>query len=628
VLALLPLVSLGAVTVAVANARPGWGWRMSFVRATIVCAAYMAVATELLSLVRCVTQIGLMIAWLLPLASVSWLGIRAGRRGMGLRWPKLTLPRSMADRLLLASILLILIATGLVAWFAPPNTYDSLTYHMSRVAHWAQNRSLALYPTGIPRQAFMSPGAEVAVLQVYVLGQSDRLVNFVSWFAMLASLVAVSHIAKRMGARSTGQWFAAAFAAALPMGIAQASSTMTDYVLAYWMLCVAVESESLLSRENPGVSYLGLAAGLAIWTKPTAFAFLLPFAVLDLLLILRRRQFGRAVAAIAVAAGLVLSVNAGAFARNLSVYGNPLGPQGEVGGFANSLLDGRVLISNSVRNAAFHAATPWPKVNDWITRGIIKIHLLLGLALDDPRTTSYGAFERVGQPVYDETRVGNTVQAVLILISTALVLMRSKLRWSTLGVYGLVVGCTFIVYSGLFKWQIFGSRLQLPFFLLMAPFVGATLGAFLPNLALGVLGVGLAAAAWPWMTGIPSRPLLPQPGTDWSILTRSRSALYFATTGVEPAYRSMTDEILDQGCSTVGIMLGGDTVEYPLWVLLGAPRPDLQVEWIVAGELGTERFLPGFRPCAVVCEDCPEESQEIRGVPIHSVFDSFTLYMR
>jgi hypothetical protein len=149
----------------------------------------------------------------------------------------------------LGSILAILIATGLVAWFAPPNTFDSLTYHMSRVAHWAQNRSVGSYPTGIPRQAFMSPGAEVAVLQVYVLGQSDRLVNFVNWFAMAASLVVVSHIAKRMGAGPTGQWFGAVFAAALPMGIAQASSTMTDYVLAYWMLCVA-ESERLHSGER------------------------------------------------------------------------------------------------------------------------------------------------------------------------------------------------------------------------------------------------------------------------------------------------------------------------------------------------------------------------------------------
>ena len=627
VLALLPLASLAAVTMAMANARPGWSWRTCFLRATILCASYMAVATELLSLVHGLTQVGLTLGWLLPLLFVGWLWAREARRGTNTRWPRPGLPRSTADRLLLASLVAILIATGLVAWFAPPNTYDSLTYHMSRVAHWAQNRSVALYPTGIPRQTFMSPGAEVAVLQVYVLGQSDRLANFISWFAMVASLVAVSHIAKRMGAGHTGQWFAAAFSAALPMGIAQASSTMTDYVVAYWMLCVAAETQSLLSRENSAVPYLGLAAGLAIWTKPTAFAFLLPFALIDLLLILRRREWRRTVGAAALAAGLALSVNAGALARNLSVYGSPLGPRGQVAGFANTVLDGRVLISNLLRNAAFHAATPWPELNDWITRGIIKVHLLMDLNLNDPRATSHGAFEKVGQPAYDETRAGNTVQATLILLSAVLVMARSKLRWSRLGLYGLVVACTFIVYSGLFKWQVWGSRLQLPFFLLMAPFVGVTLEAYLPSLALAVVGISVAAAAWPWLTSFPSRPLLPLPGTDWSILNRPRSALYFATGGNEPAYRSMTGEILSNGCSIVGIMLGGDTAEYPLWVLLGAPRSDLQVEWIVAGELATKQLLPQFRPCAVVCEDCPGEMQEIRGLPVHSAIGNFTLYM-
>jgi hypothetical protein len=90
----------------------------------------------------------------------------------------------------------------------------------------------------------------------------------------------------------------------------------------------------------------------------------------------------------------------------------------------------------------------------------------------------------------------------------------------------------------------------------------------------------------------------------------------------------MTSEILEDGCPTVGILLSGDSVEYPLWILLDAPRPDLQVEWIVANELATDRLLPGFRPCAVICEGCPQETHEIRGIPVHAVFDNFTLYLR
>jgi hypothetical protein len=48
-----------------------------------------------------------------------------------------------------------------LALITPPNMYDSMTYHMSRVVHWIQNGSLAHYPTSIGRQLFLPPGAEL-----------------------------------------------------------------------------------------------------------------------------------------------------------------------------------------------------------------------------------------------------------------------------------------------------------------------------------------------------------------------------------------------------------------------------------------------------------------------------------
>lgn len=48
------------------------------------------------------------------------------------------------------------------------------TYHMSRVAHWAQNRNVEHYPTPIVRQLFQPPWAEFAILQSYVLTGGAR----------------------------------------------------------------------------------------------------------------------------------------------------------------------------------------------------------------------------------------------------------------------------------------------------------------------------------------------------------------------------------------------------------------------------------------------------------------------
>ena len=59
-----------------------------------------------------------------------------------------------------------------------PYNWDSMTYHLPRIAHWAQNGSVAHYATHILRQISSPVLAEFVNLHVYVLtGQSDILFN-------------------------------------------------------------------------------------------------------------------------------------------------------------------------------------------------------------------------------------------------------------------------------------------------------------------------------------------------------------------------------------------------------------------------------------------------------------------
>jgi len=99
--------------------------------------------------------------------------------------------RSGPGRPLLAGVVLVLTVTATVAWLSPPQTWDSLVYHMSRVAHWAQNRSVWHYATGIDRQGSMSPGAEVITLNFYVLSAGDRLATLPALFALIADEMAI-----------------------------------------------------------------------------------------------------------------------------------------------------------------------------------------------------------------------------------------------------------------------------------------------------------------------------------------------------------------------------------------------------------------------------------------------------
>src|SRR6185369_10694518 len=54
--------------------------------------------------------------------------------------------------LLIGVIGFILCATLATALLYPPNTWDSMTYHMPRVMHWITNANIGFYPTANSRQ--------------------------------------------------------------------------------------------------------------------------------------------------------------------------------------------------------------------------------------------------------------------------------------------------------------------------------------------------------------------------------------------------------------------------------------------------------------------------------------------
>ena len=70
------------------------------------------------------------------------------------------------DLAMAAWIAVVVALTGAIALFAVPITWDSMTYHLARVAHWAQDHTVAFYPTHVVRQLYPPPWAEYAMLHL------------------------------------------------------------------------------------------------------------------------------------------------------------------------------------------------------------------------------------------------------------------------------------------------------------------------------------------------------------------------------------------------------------------------------------------------------------------------------
>ncbi|MFZ6029662.1 MAG: hypothetical protein ACOYYS_18265 [Chloroflexota bacterium] len=628
--AALPVLAYLAIFFLVARWLRPVDWRPAFIRAALIWGAYLVLVTELLSLVGGVTVLGLAVAWSLPLAGVLVLRRLPVSASIAPGGPQPKAAPDWGNRFLLLGVLFVLGATALVAWVAPPQTYDSLNYHMPRVAHWAQARAVRHFTTGIDVQNVLTPGAEMVVLHFYVLGGGDRLANFPAWLSLLGSLVAASWIAALLGAGRRGQVLAAVVAATIPMSIVQASSTMTDLVAAFWVACVAVEALHLWagSMQPAGLAFAALGAGLALLTKPTAAAFVLPFGALVGVLLWRHWGWRRTFLWAGIAGLLVLGVCAGHLARNTALYGNPLGDQARLSTHANELRSPQGVLSNLLRNAALHSGSPWGRANGLVYAVVMKVHGWIDLAADDPRTTAIGPYGWAGWRT-EENITGNFLHALLTLWCLGAALVMGKRLQRAHRLYLLLAVLGFVLFSAIFKWQKFGGRYHTPFFVLLAPAIACALAAILRRRAAWLLGVLLVVAALPWLFSIDSRPLVPTSDRSYpvSILQESRRRLYFANAAyLDYPYHEIAAYLKDASCLRVGLDMGGMAAEYPLWVLLGAPRPDLQIEWFVSGP--SRRYAEtGFRPCGVICDGC-QDQQAYNGLPLVYQYDTLRLYLQ
>jgi len=626
---LLPVATFCCVVIYLANQPRAEEVRTIFIRAAILTAVYAILTLEILSPFHLVTRNLLILVWCIPLfVFVAW-NLYQRRAGFRILLPKISLPHGWSGWLAFSAIALIIILTAIVAWISPPMTWDSLSYHMSRIAHWAENRSIWHYITGIERQNSMSPGAEMLTLHGYVLTGNDRFATFTEWLAMLGSVMGVSLITKLLGGRGYAQWLSALFAATLPMGIVQASSTITDYVVAFWLVCLACELLNYQqTKNNSALVFAVLTTGMAVLTKPTCMPYLAPFMLWVVVLVVKNKNPLAMLKWALLAIGLMALITGGYISRNVITFGG-LSNGDDFKNHVNQLLTPAGFISNVIKNAALQAGTPSDYLNNELDLLIRKVHVKIGVDIMDPRTTGDGYF-MIRKPIYSEDLVSNPYHALLAIISfVVLLVMIRKLGLKTL-LYALCVIAGFVFYSGLYKWHLFNVRYHLSFFILIAPIFGLTWGLF------ERIKWGLAVILILWITSIPvlfsivSRPLIPNHAiTDHpSILTQSREKLRFANcVDCYPIDKAMVEQIENNRCSTVGIMLNGDAGEYLFWKLFNIPLEQLRIEWIVAGTPSEKYESDDFTPCTVICEGCGSDQPSIRGLNLFSLENGYALYL-
>jgi hypothetical protein len=297
--------------------------------AYVVASAEMAVVALGLSPTSSLTRSGLLLASVGVLAAAAGVWLARGRPAPPSFRPAIRALRdALRDPVLLvlaATVLGVLVYAGALAVATPPNNYDALWYHLARAAFWKQQHAVG-YIAGANdlRLNVFPPVAEISSAWAMILDGTERYASIFQLGSLVAMLVAVAGIARRIGIESGRAVFGALLFASLPVVALQAATPLNDVMVASFLV---ISAYFLVSDGRASLPIGALSLALAIGTKGTALLALPLLFVVAAALCPRRRL------PLAIAAGLA-GIVAGSFwyAVNLAEKGNAIprfAPQNE-----------------------------------------------------------------------------------------------------------------------------------------------------------------------------------------------------------------------------------------------------------------------------------------------------------
>lgn len=414
---------------------------------------------------------------------------------------------------------LLFYCTGLIYLFplvylavvAPPNNTDSANYHLARIVFWLQNQNVEHYPTVYIQQLYHNVFSEYILLHIMALyGWQDYFTNLVQWLAMLGSVFGIGLVGKLFGFERKIQVFLSVLQLTLPIGILESTTTQNDYIANFLFLAFLYFGLSLLKSkdleivdircilsgfkkdtktkihlksirlrlskylENHKIHFksiplakntfwMALALALGGFNKYTVFLFGFPICIWIGVVLLKNYPFKYSLRVFLLASGMLMLVFTPFFKRNYALFGNVLSATTESPLFTEDVATQRKCIgcvtSVTLKNLTAHLGLPIQSYNQQIDRLVAMAHQWLGVPLNDPALNVDNYYTRF---VIQEDMSHNPWHFVLIGIAAIWLVFHKNQRIFKILLLCAVTG--FLLFSTLIKYQIYNTRVIMPFF--------------------------------------------------------------------------------------------------------------------------------------------------------------------
>lgn len=562
----------------------------SYIQACCIWMLFLFSVTELLSIFHAVRFIALFAVWvtldiiLLVLLAVQIMGSGYKIREICSRYLKewILLKQPYYGILFMIGAIVAVLALCMT-----PYNWDSMTYHLPRITHWVQNRSVGHFATSEIRQIASPVLAEFVNLNVFILSRGkDTLLNLLQAGSYITCACVVGAIAESLGCDKLFKFIAVLIYMTTPIAFAEGVTTQVDNFAAVWLLFYVyvlldlVKQEKLeFTKNSTGmVCVLGLCVAWGYLTKPSVCIGMVVFAVWLLVrCIVRKDKVWDLACLVFCALPCVVLPLVPEIMRNFKTFhsyaSKSVGAKQLVG-----TIHPAYLFINFLKNLTINL--PISVINDsqdLFIKFPTKAAEILGVDLNAESISSGGSKYQVRHAnTYGcDTAVNPIVVWLSIFCVIWAICMIRRTDWKCIANrYLIVSSISFCAFCLVLRWEPFGSRYMGAYFAVLCPMIASQIQLRTVQekdrpFRHGIIGVVCFLCV---MQAIGLTEyyynMYAHEGAD------SRPYGYFVhIKGDCGYYIGLTDEIRAQGYESVGLyMTKADTYEYPIWAMLDKQR--------------------------------------------------------
>ena len=446
------------------------GKTKSFIYALTIWGSVLYLVTEFLSFFNSINRTSLLIFWIIFDLS---LFIVCRKKKC-----KLNISLSFDKHTIFILIVFVLLLIG--DFVVVPYNWDSMTYHLPRIMFWAQNGSVAHFPTFDSRMLTSPVLAEFVNLHNYVLVGSDRFFNFVQGFSFIGIVLLIVSICKTLKLDRKVTYLACFLFMSMPIALAESLTTQVDLFSTVWALSFVCLSLYLMNKDKITIKedlfdlvILGLVMGLGYESKPSVCLMMLAFGIALLINRIKHKDGLSVYVFCPIIIGVVaLFMVSFEIARNIHTFGAVSDPIAGERQLVGTLLP-NYLIINFLKNFLFQLGLPFIYQNVGPAYRIIAfIGGLIGVDVNDPLIAEDG----MSYCIPDATNIGCDIAiATLVCVLLIIVLLLCVIRKKKPDLFDKIALISFIAFLFILRWERFESRYVLPYLALLCVFVSKKL---------------------------------------------------------------------------------------------------------------------------------------------------------